>query len=207
MSGGARRLTAAQAPDAARALALAFQDDPVLSWALPRPDRRRRIIGRGFFLFANRIWLPDGEAYGPDGDVAGAACWLPPGRWHLPARRQLELLPSILRIAGLSAPRFLWLQSYVERHHPDERDHWYLAALGVRPDSQGRGLGSKLMHPILSRCDEQGVPAYLEASSEGSRALYERHGFEVTGELRLPRGGPPLWPMWREPAPSHLRVA
>jgi hypothetical protein len=46
----------------------------------------------------------------------------------------------------------------------------------------------------------EGTPAYLEASSARNRALYERHGFEVTEELSLPKGGPPIWLMWREPA-------
>ncbi|MDP9345553.1 MAG: GNAT family N-acetyltransferase, partial [Actinomycetota bacterium] len=46
---------------------------------------------------------------------------------------------------------------------------------------------------------EQGLPAYLEASSPRNRALYERHGFSVTEELKLPRNGPPLWLMWRDP--------
>ncbi len=40
-----------------------------------------------------------------------------------------------------------------------------------------------------------------------SRALYERHGFEVTGEFNLPSGGPPLWQMWREPGCHHSSVA
>jgi len=191
------RLAASQAPDAARALALAFQDDPVMSWCFPRPDSRRRILGAGFFLFLHRIWLPDGEAFA-DPDVAGAACWLPPGRWHLPARRRLALLPSLVGLARLRAPRFLRLMALVERKHP-HAPHWYLPALGVRPQRQGQGLGSRLMFPLLQRCDQQGLPAYLEASSPRNRALYERHGFEVTEELELPGNGPPLWLMWREP--------
>ena len=190
-------LAPSQAPDAARALALAFQDDPVLSWCFPRADRRRRTLGAGFFLLLNRVWLPDGEAF-TNADTAGAACWLPPGRWHLPARRRLGLLPSLVRIAGPRAPRFLRLVALIERKHP-QADHWYLPALGVRPDRQGQGLGSKLMFPLLQRCDEQGLPAFLEASSPRNRALYERHGFEVTEELTLPRNGPPLWLMWRQP--------
>ena len=55
------------------------------------------------------------------------------------------------------------------------------------------------MHPALETLDAEGIPAYLEASTVRSRALYERHGFEVTGEFNLPSGGPPLWQMWREP--------
>ena len=38
--------------------------------------------------------------------------------------------------------------------------------------------------------------AYLEATSEQNRRLYERHGFVATAELRLP-DGPSLWAMWR----------
>jgi hypothetical protein len=47
--------------------------------------------------------------------------------------------------------------------------------------------------------DRCGAPAYLEDTSPRNRALHERHGFQVTGELAL-AGGPPLWAMWREPA-------
>jgi GNAT superfamily N-acetyltransferase len=191
-------LRPSQAPEAARALALAFQEDPVMSWCFPDPDGRRRILGRGFLLFVREVWLPGGESFA-DGEVSGAACWLAPGNWHLAPRRQLGLLPSLVRIAGTRTPRFLRLMALVEGKHPGERPHWYLPALGVRPERQGQGLGSKLMFPILSRCDSEGLPAYLEASSPRNRALYERHGFEVREELRLPRGGPPLWLMWREP--------
>lgn len=51
---------------------------------------------------------------------------------------------------------------------------------------------------VVDRADQQGVPAYLEATSPDNRRLYERHGFVVTGELSI-LGGPPVWPMWRGP--------
>jgi GNAT superfamily N-acetyltransferase len=85
----------------------------------------------------------------------------------------------------------------IEAVHPTE-PHYYLAVVGVEPAWQGQGLGSALMQPALQRCDAEGVGAYLEASTRMSRALYERHGFSVIDEVRLPEG-PPLWPMWREP--------
>ncbi len=54
------------------------------------------------------------------------------------------------------------------------------------------------MEPMLQRCDDEGVGAYLESSKERNVAFYGRHGFRVTRELRFPRG-PRLWLMWRDP--------
>jgi GNAT superfamily N-acetyltransferase len=197
MASEVRRLHPSEAGRAGEALGAAFQDDPVMSWCFPRSDRRAAALGAGFELFLRRVWLEHDHCFTSD-ELAGAACWLPPGHWHLPVRRQLALTPSLLRLGRGRAARFVRLFALAERKHP-RPPHWYLASLGVAPAHQGRGLGSRLMHPILSRCDREGTPAYLEASSPRNRALYDRHGFEVTEELELPAGGPPLWLMWRDP--------
>ena len=60
-------------------------------------------------------------------------------------------------------------------------------------------MASRSLAEVLDRCDDEGIPAYLEASTERSRALYLRHGFEVLNEIRMPGDGPPMWRMWREP--------
>jgi ribosomal protein S18 acetylase RimI-like enzyme len=73
--------------------------------------------------------------------------------------------------------------------------------LGTAPEHQGKGLGSAMMAPVLHRCDDEGLPAYLESSKESNIAFYRRHGFEVVGEVVVP-DGPTLWPMWREPRPA-----
>jgi predicted N-acetyltransferase YhbS len=73
--------------------------------------------------------------------------------------------------------------------------------LGVVPGMQGRGLGGALLRERLATADTEGLPAYLEASSPGSKALYERHGFRCVGDpVRLP-DGPDIWPMWRAARP------
>jgi len=98
---------------------------------------------------------------------------------------------------GLRGPLVCWGLATVERHHPHDR-HLYLAVLGVDPGAQGSGVGSSLLAPGLELCDREGLAAYLETGKERNLAFYGRHGFEVTGQLTLPRG-PTVWLMRREP--------
>ncbi len=63
--------------------------------------------------------------------------------------------------------------------------------LGVRPDAQRRGLGSKLIEPVLRRADRDGVACYLETSDRANVAYYERFGFKVVDDaLALVPNGP-----------------
>lgn len=192
-----RKAAQAEVGALARALGRAFQDDPVFTWVLPDERRRQRTLAPGFELFLRRIWIGLGETYA-GGDAVGGAIWHPPGLWRLSSREQLCLLPGFARVWGRTTPRALRSLLALEGGHPAE-PHYYLAVLGVEPAEQGRGLGSQLMHPVLSRCDRDGVGAYLEASSPANCALYERHGFVVTSAETIGRGAPPIWRMWREP--------
>ena len=89
------------------------------------------------------------------------------------------------------------LTGLMEANHPHD-PHLYLWFAGVHASHQGQGWGGRLLASRLTRADEQALPAYLEATSERNRRLYERHGFEVTGLLTVD-GSPPLWQMWRDP--------
>ena len=82
--------------------------------------------------------------------------------------------------------------------HPEE-PHWYLAVIGSDPTVRGAGLGHALMRSRLDRVDAEHAPAYLESSNIANAPHYSRFGFEVTGEIVLPDGGPTLWSMWRAP--------
>jgi len=199
--GDIRKMTSEELGAVAGAVAQAFFDDPQMRWIAPDDGKRTLRLGPGFKTFIGRVWLPQGESYTHERMIGGAH-WMPPGTWHMGLLAQLRLLPSIVRDIRGSTPRLLKLLGFQEKNHPREPAHWYLAAVGVAPAWQGRGFGSALMRPVLARCDTDGVPAYLEASSQRSRTLYERHGFEVIEECRCAREAPPLWRMWREPQPS-----
>lgn len=190
-----RRATADELPRLARVLARAFHDDPPTAWVISDVVRRRQLLERSFLLYLRKLWFPQNECY-TTAQLAGVAAWELPGHWKVGPLTQLRLAPAMLRINGRVLPRILRALAALEADHPSE-PHYYLPFVGVDPEWQGRGLGAGLLQPILDRCDRDGVPAYLEASTPRNRALYARHGFEVTAEFHIGKGSPPVWRMWR----------
>ena len=173
-------------------LADAFGEDPVMTWICHDSEYPKWAwpIGVPSFLPHNEVYVSESGS--------GAALWLPPG-----VELSIPLSPRVLwdawRRFGLGAiVRYFQYMSLVENHHPKDR-HYYLFAIGVRPGSRGRGVGSALLSHVLLKCDREGVGAYLECSNPRNITLYQRHGFDVQGEVVLPRKGPPLWFMYRRP--------
>jgi ribosomal protein S18 acetylase RimI-like enzyme len=185
-----RIISAADVPAVAATLAAAFQDDPVFVWWIPDATRRRAILPAYFGAVA-RSYVATGVVQATD-ELACAAVWGLPG-----VEEDEELGPAVVAAAEEHTDRLFEIVGLMEEAHTSE-PHRYLFFLGTRPEHRSRGLGSALLRPVLDACDAQGVPAYLEATSPRGAALYERHGFEVTGEIALPHG-PRLQTMWREP--------
>jgi GNAT superfamily N-acetyltransferase len=192
-----RLATLSDVPALGRALARAFDDDPVTLHLLPPEGRRRSERLAVFMGLGAKGGVKDGTTY-TDDDLSGAAVWRGPGRWKLPIRELLGDAPSLLRALGRRLPVAMSCLQAIESRHPTE-PHWYLEILGTEPAHQGKGVGGGLMAPVLRRCDEEGLPAYLESSKDRNVPYYERFGFRVTDQFDLPKGGPPVWLMWRDP--------
>jgi ribosomal protein S18 acetylase RimI-like enzyme len=192
-----RHATAADVRRLATVLADAFFDDPVFGWLMPEDGRRHARLRRYFAIELLHYTLPRGRVW-TTSDLAGAALSLPPGAWRAPARVTMMEGSAF----GIHLPRAARMGAAMEWRHTRElrEPHYYVRDIGVHPDMQGRGLGSALMRPTLERCDREGLPAYIEASSERSAALYERLGFEHIRELHV-GASPPLWLMLRPAAP------
>jgi ribosomal protein S18 acetylase RimI-like enzyme len=178
-------------------LAEAFMEDPIFSWLIPDDAKRRVRLCHYFGIELRYFALPRGRVETTD-DLAGAMLSLPPGKWRVPPRT--TLLHG--RAFGARIAQAASLGTRMELRHMRlaHEPHYYVRDIGVHPDTQGRGLGSALMRPTLERCDRERLPAYIEASSERSAALYERLGFQLVEELRV-WGSPPLRLMLRPPQP------
>ncbi|MET3525675.1 GNAT family N-acetyltransferase [Phenylobacterium koreense] len=181
-------------------LAAAFTTDPVFNWFL-RADAQHDAARRKLFGMLTAIGLADGEIWRPPAGGA-AAIWLPSESLDVPTPllQELRTLPRILSVTGLSRfSRMSALRAKMDARHPKSPPHAYLWFVGVRPDAQGLGVGSRLLAHGLARIDEQGLPAYLESSSPANVPLYRRYGFEVIEVLKPTPDAPEMWAMWREP--------
>lgn len=173
-------------------LTTAFGNDPVTRWAFPDPHQYLVYFPEFARLFGGKAF-DCGTAYCAD-DFVAAALWLPPG-----VNSDEEALGGLLQRSvaqRTQEPLFAMLEQ-MGGYHPAE-PHWYLPLIGVDPSRQGRGYGSALLEQGLSRCDAEHQPAYLESTNERNIPLYQRHGFEVLGEVQV-EDAPPLWPMLRKP--------
>ncbi|MEV6790931.1 GNAT family N-acetyltransferase [Streptomyces sp. NPDC051320] len=178
-----------------RLLDEAFLHDPVSSWVFPDETHRRKVHGKFLGVFVD-VTLAGGRADLSE-DGSAMALWL-----DVPAGRPEEEDDTPARMREAADPdneRAEQVGRLMGEIHPHDRAHAYLLMIGVAPERQGEGIGTSMMAPVLERCDREGMPAYLEASSARSRRLYERLGFVFMGTaVQLPEG-PRMWPMWREP--------
>ncbi len=189
-------------PRYARLLTEAFEDDPLYLKVFPDPRRRSQALtwmhGRVFrycSLYGLAYTLPDAE---------GVACWLPPGQTEIGMGRIIRSgLIAMPFVFGLPAyRRFDYYMNYSgrlrEEHAPES--YWYLWVLGVAPQLQGRGIGGRLMKPVLNEADSLGQECFLETEDEKNVEFYAKHGFRVVAEGSVPGLQLSTWSMLRSPS-------
>ena len=191
-----RQALASDIEPAVAVLMTGFFSDPVLVWLVPDGRTRRRFL-REFFHAAFEDSHQSGElrVAEDEGEVCAVAVWYPPGRVRDPTGPAMDNALAALHDADLG--RLAALREATIDHDPI-KPHFYLWLMAVAPERQGAGIGGALLTAVLDICDERQTLAYLEATRSENRRLYERYGFEATGEIRLPEG-PTKWPMLRPP--------
>lgn len=172
----------------------AFTDDPLARWLFPDADRRGELQAHHHRLL---LAHPAAEAY-LAGHDEGASVWLTPAAGRTPYGEHPDAAGG-KTVLGEDGARLAALGRALASRHPDREPHLYLPCMGVIGGRRGGGLGSAMLRHRLERADADGLAAYLEASSPGSRALYRRHGFEDLGDPVRVADSPLLWPMWRPP--------
>lgn len=191
-----RLIDGEELPVAAFLVARGMRDNPLQVAAMGQnPERRVRIMHGGFSRLLRLDGHPTVGAWDDD-RLVGVAGSAEPGHCQPSPRERLRLAPALLT-AGRAAPRLARWQWVWAKHDP-ARPHSHLGPVAVDPDLQGRGIGSLLLADYCHRLDQTGMLSYLETDKPENVRLYERFGYEVTGEADVI--GVTSWFMTREPA-------
>lgn len=196
-----RRIGPELAGAAAEVLAEAFDGYPWTGWTVAADRHRERLAGL-FAATVSAVGLPYGEVWAAldgGGRPRAVAVWLRPDR-PVPEQVWGELTARDAELAGDRHPAMVAAEAACAPLRSPE-PAFVLATVGVCPADQGRGIGGRLLRPGLAEADRTGRPAVLETSSPENVRFYRRLGFEVTGEVTVPGGGPRVWAM-RRPAPG-----
>ena len=195
--GDPRPMQAADLAGCALAIAQAFAwHEPWGAWVLPDESRREATLLGLVGADLRDRFLPHGEC-----STIGAACvtlWVPPpshpGAPAFANRRD----DAAYEIYGEQGETLRAGDEVVRELRPPG-DHWYLDTIATSPTLMGRGLGGRLLDHDLAIRDARGESAALDTHTQVNVAFYERRGFEVVAEGKLPGEGPDLFMMVRPP--------
>lgn len=189
---------------AGRVLATALADDPLMRFAFAHHRRReaamrwlyRRCVEYGC-RYGEVLSTPNAEAiaiwFGPVGTKLTFGRELAAGMVTAPLQLGLK---SLFRLRAYDRVRSQLHEQCVRKPHA------YLFLLGVHPAAQGRGLGRKVIDPMLERADRQGLPCYLETTNERNLSYFDRFGFAPALHERMSYSTNHrlnIWAMLREP--------
>lgn len=182
------------------AIAGAFRYDPFNAWLLQSESLRRTL----FSLYARHLYLPKGLcqlAKSEDRDeVVGATMWIRSDKQQsLSLSVMLKLaIKTLIQQGPRVLLRMMRVDAAMKKHHPKE-PHLYLFTIGVLESARGSGKGKALMMSVLSQCDSENLPVYLESTNPDNHGYYASLGFETLDVIHPIAGSPPLELMWREP--------
>lgn len=181
------RLNLADVDWATTLLADAFEDKLPATVLFRGPARRAQV--EYFMRCTFRYAIQSGEGYTTP-DRSGVALWLVPGATAMTPGRMWKagMLAAPFHMGPGGFRRFLAFARHTDAMHGRAmpEPHYYLFALGVAPDGQGRGVGRQLTGEMLAKIDEAHMPAYLETQFERNVPLYRSLGFRVVEQAPFP---------------------
>ncbi|MBD1424062.1 GNAT family N-acetyltransferase [Sphingobacterium arenae] len=94
----------------------------------------------------------------------------------------VKLALSAIGISGIG--KAIKREAMIKKKQPKEKMA-YLWFIGVNPLYQHLGIGSNLLKEVLANATKNGLPVYLETSTQKNLPWYQRFGFRIYDKLVL----------------------
>ncbi|CAI6094864.1 unnamed protein product, partial [Clonostachys chloroleuca] len=176
----------------------AFEDDTVYNWLLhDLPEAKRKVMLQKLlsgFLTQGSL---NGRVFIQVEDFGSCGLFMPPNTsmenlWTLPSAGIFTALWEIgigcfkramIEYNGSVEP--LMKKAFTKT---EQKDHWYIFIMATDVDRRRKGHASELLAHLQNRAREGKHPIWLEATTDPSRELYLKLGFEVVGDINLGKG-------------------
>ena len=185
---------------AAALMSAAFHDDPSIRYLLGGRNGGTN-DWRYFYtvlraIYGKTVILSTGE------DMTGLLILFPPWRKAVPAL-------GFMLGGGLGLWRYFGADIYHRSMNYEgncqrikaslsPRGAWYCMCFVVAPERQGRGVGSRLIRPVLAELDARHIPLYLETHKAVNVELYRHLGFRMADVSSIPGTNITQYAMLRE---------
>lgn len=145
-----------------------------------RTERIRRLMEYSFDIsnLYGDVFLSD--------DKKAVALIIWPDKKGETFRSILKDVNLTLNAIGISnAMNVLKREAKIKSNHPDPTEYLHLWFIGVAPEHQGNGHGSRLLQEIKDKYKSTKRLLYLETSTLKNLPWYERFGFEIFSTLEF----------------------
>lgn len=169
-----RKFTEKDRENAINILVKSFERNKSVDFVVGNSAKRRKVL----MEYSLENCLENGEVYISDSEKSCALI-----KYSDQKRKPLRLWIWDLKLAlkGIGLPnisKVLKRESSIEALQPKE-PFLYLWFIGVQPECQGQGEGSKLLTSVLQLAKEKSLSVCLETSTERNFRWYENVGFSV----------------------------
>lgn len=161
----------------------AFYDNKSVNYVIKQGDKKNNIKRiRNLVDYSYKICFNHGEIWLDKGSQ-GCLMLLDP-------KEKKNTLSSIIWDAMLAfncigltrIGKVLGREAKIKKNHP-KSSFIYLWFIGVAPEHQAKGIGSKMISFAIEKAKDSGLPIYLETSVLKNLEWYKNFGFEIYNEI------------------------
>lgn len=164
-------------------LSRSFDDNKSINYIAKQDEKRQQRI-RSLMAYSFDICMEKGHIFLSE-DASACALILDPSMKMNPVKKAVLDLKLAVQCIGVERiGKVMEREKLIKAHQPSV-PFYYLWFMGVMPESQGKGAGSKLMEEVLQHYEQDRRPFYLETSAVRNLGWYEKFGFSIFNEIDI----------------------